>query len=63
MTPDNGKVGRFKSEYSPDILSKGWETSIKTSNYTWILYLNGPPQATVTSLGPVNWGVYPTVLS
>ena len=64
--PDVNRVGRFKCEYGPDTLSKGWGTSIKTRNYTrpGSCIKTALPQATVFSLGPVNWGVvYPTVLS
>ena len=60
----NFKVGRFKSEDGPDTLSSGLGISIETSNYTrpGSCIKTALPLATVTSLGPVNWGVvYPTV--
>ena len=60
------KVGRFKSEYGPETLSKGWGTSNNIHNYTrpGSSIKTALPKAIVTSPGPVNWGViYATVLS
>ena len=58
-----GKTGSFRSEYGPDPLTRGSETRIDNRNYTrpGSRIKTALPQATITSPGPVNWGVYPTV--